>query len=91
MNSITTDEFACHVCRKIARKKGNDYIYRQGWSSATGGHCVLCNHEYCVSHVGIPLRTDGIEVCEISHLSYYRNHLNKPNVYPTVEVYLASR
>ena len=31
-----------------------------------------------------------LEVCEISHTSYYRNHMNKLNVYPTVERYLAS-
>ena len=100
MTSIKTDEFACHVCRKIALKKGSEYIYQQGWSTTTGGHCVLCNHEYCASHAGVvllPRGADGsggtgiIEVCEISHISYYRNHMNKPNVYPTVERYLASR
>ena len=91
MTSIRTDEFACHVCRKIARRKGNEFIYQRGWSGGgDGGHCVLCNHEYCASHAVKPLRTDGLEVCEISHTSYYRNHMNKPNVYPTVERYLAS-
>ena len=52
---------------------------------------MLCNHEYCASHAGKLLRTDGLEVCEISHTtSYYRNQMNKLKVYPTVERYLAS-
>ncbi|KAL3473604.1 hypothetical protein BJX99DRAFT_233193 [Aspergillus californicus] len=31
--------------------------------------CVLCNRSFCVDHKG---KEDG--VCEINHLSYYRNH-----------------
>ena len=41
--------------------------------------------------LGKPRRRDGlVEVYEISHTSYYRNHINKLNVYPTVGRYLAS-
>ena len=89
MTSIRTEEFACHVCRKIVLKKGNEleFIYRRRWSTGGGGQRELCNYEYCASHAGKPPRTDGVEVCdislEISHTSYYNNHMNKPNVYPS--------
>jgi len=81
------DNFACHVCKKIARKKGIKYVHEKGWSTAPGGHCVLCNHEYCSNHAS-KRRRDRVDVCEISHVSYFRNHRQKPDIYPTVDKYL---
>lgn len=86
--ALTPEAFTCHVCRKIARKKGPEYIHQRGWSVAAGGHCVLCNHDYCTSH-GSKRRNDGgVDVCEISHVSYFNNHKWKPKVYPTLRKFL---
>jgi hypothetical protein len=58
---------------------------RHGSLVSTGEirHCLLCSRDFCESHVSTKVR-DDLAVCEIDHVTYFRNHDLLPGVYPSL-------
>lgn len=69
----------CHVCAKMRRTRPEKHS-----SLVSGGiirRCLLCCRDYCDGHNG-----HEEDVCEINHETYFRDHRNLEDVYPSMAV-----
>jgi hypothetical protein len=66
---------ACGICERMRRRKPHH------GTIGSVQTCLLCNSEYCDLHKS----TEEDGVCEINHMTYYRNHMLLKDVYPNLE------
>lgn len=69
----------CHVCTKMRKSRSQKH------SSLVSGSkirtCLLCCRDFCNKHNG-----PEENVCEINHETYFRNHKDFEDVYPSMAV-----
>lgn len=58
----------CFLCEKLPQE-----------SPDSTKQCLLCNRPFCATHKGHFENT-----CEVNHSSYYHDHPNLPNVFPSL-------
>lgn len=69
----------CHICTKMRKSRPQKH------SSLVSGSkvrtCLLCCRDFCNKHNG-----PEEDVCEINHRTYFKNHGDLEDVYPSMAV-----
>ena len=68
---------ACFICDRMQTR--NPTKHGELATKGSISTCLLCNRKFCESHKG---GSDG--TCEINHATYYKNHPNLDDIYPTL-------
>jgi hypothetical protein len=75
----------CFICKEMAdTRPWKHYHLINSPEARQTERCLLCNREFCRAH---SLKESDMEepVCEVNHKTYYRNHREFQDIYPSLE------
>lgn len=76
------DTSICFICKRMAdtRPQKNSHLIHSPEARKTE-RCLLCNRNFCLAH---SLKESEEPVCEVNHQTYYRNHREFQDIYPSL-------